>query len=94
MELLPNNIHEPLVINLGKSFVTLAHGNTGVKRKRNSIFLLVIESTNKNSKTLVDVMEKINVMQLEIEQHCLRTRITISRSTYTTSKQEIKKCTK
>jgi hypothetical protein len=94
MELLLNNIHGLLVINLGESLVTLAHVNTGVKRKHNSIFSLVIESTNKNSKTLVDVMEKINVVQLEIEQHCLRTIITISRSTYTTLKQEIRECTK
>jgi hypothetical protein len=70
MELVLNNIHEPLIINLGEFLATLAHGNNKVKRKHNSTFSLVIEFTNKNNKILVDAMEKINVVQLEIEQHC------------------------
>jgi hypothetical protein len=70
MELLLSNIHGPLIINLGESLVTFAHGNTRVKRKHNSIFSFVIESTNKNNKILLDAMEIINVVQLEIEQHC------------------------
>jgi len=70
MEMLPNNTHWPLVIILGESLVTLAHGNIGVKRKHNYVFSLVIESTNKNNKVLVDALEKINVVQLEIEHHC------------------------
>ncbi len=65
-----NNTHGPLVINLGESLATLAHGNTRVKRKHNFILSLIIESTNKNNKILVDVMENINVMQLEIELYC------------------------
>jgi hypothetical protein len=70
MELVLNNTHEPLVINLGESLATLAHGNTRVKRKHNSIFSFVINSTNENNMILVDAMEKINVVQLEIELYC------------------------
>jgi len=65
--LLQNNIHGPLIINLGESFATPTHGNIAMKRKHNYVFSLVIESTNKKNKIMVDVMEKINVMQLEIE---------------------------
>jgi hypothetical protein len=64
---LRNNIHNPLIINLGESLATPTHGNIGVKRKHNSIFSHVMESTNKKNKILVDVMENINVTQLEIE---------------------------
>jgi cellulose biosynthesis protein BcsQ len=70
MELLLNKIHGLLVIDLDESLATLAHGNTKVKRKCNYVLFLFIKSTNKNNKILVDVMEKINVVQLEIEQHC------------------------
>jgi hypothetical protein len=69
MELLPNNTHGPFVINLGEFLLTFAHGNTKVKRNRNFVFSLVIESTNKNNKIMVDALEKINVVQFEIEQH-------------------------
>ncbi len=33
------------------------------------MFSLVINSTNKNIKAILDVMDKINVIQQEIEQH-------------------------
>jgi hypothetical protein len=65
-----NNIHKPPIINLGESLTTLAHDNIRVKRKHNYYFSLFIESTNKNNKVMVDVMEKIDFMQLEIEQRC------------------------
>jgi hypothetical protein len=65
--LLPNNIHGPLIINLGEYLATPTHDNIGMKRKHNYVFSLVIESTNKKNKIMVDAMEKINVMQLEIE---------------------------
>jgi len=41
-------------------------GNTCVKRKRTSIFLQVIEFTNKNNKVLVDAMDQINSTHIDL----------------------------
>lgn len=44
-------------------------GNIGVKRKRSSIFTLVIEAINKNIKVLMDSMDRINSIQLDIDKN-------------------------
>jgi len=39
-----------------------------MKKKCNNVFSPIIESTNKNSKTLLEAMDKTNILQLEIEK--------------------------
>jgi hypothetical protein len=64
---------EPAVINLSKqpmeilptTPITLI--NIRIKRKRCNVFLLVIETTTKNNKVMVKVMDYFNITQLEIE---------------------------
>jgi hypothetical protein len=61
-KLLPRNSHQPLMANLFHSPTTLTHGNTTIKKKQNNVFSLVIDSTNRNNKFLVEAMENISVM--------------------------------
>lgn len=59
-----------VLINLvNNTLTTFTLVNTRVLKKNNSVFFLIIESTNKNNNVFLDVMDKINVIQLEIEQH-------------------------
>jgi hypothetical protein len=44
-------------------------GNIGVKRKRSFVFTPIIEAINKNSKVLVDAMDRINSIQLDIDKN-------------------------
>lgn len=57
-------------IHILNSPTTPVVGSMGIKRKCNNVFLLVIEFTNKNSKVLLNTMEKINVIHLKIEKCC------------------------
>jgi hypothetical protein len=61
-KLLPSNSHQPPMVNLLDSPTTLTHGKTIIKKKRNNLFSLIINSTNRNNKILVEAMEKISVM--------------------------------
>jgi hypothetical protein len=47
-----------------------ASSNTIVKQKHNNVFFHVIKSSNKNNHVLEEIMDKINIIQLEIEQRC------------------------
>ncbi len=68
----PNNLQPPPFINLGDSSnyttpmkgnkhptrTTMpTFGNTKVKRKNTSIFMLIIKATNKHNKVIVDAMD-------------------------------------
>jgi hypothetical protein len=44
-------------------------GNIGITKKQTSIFMLVIEAINKHSKNIVDVMDRINTIQLYIDRN-------------------------
>jgi hypothetical protein len=48
---------------------TLALGNIRVMQKHNNIFSHVIKFLNKNDQVFVEVMGKMDTIQLEIEQH-------------------------
>jgi hypothetical protein len=57
-------------INLvNNTLITFTFVNIRIFLKKNSVLFLIIESTNKNNNAFLDVMDKINVIQLEIEQH-------------------------
>ncbi len=60
------------MINLIYTPTTPIIGNTKVKKEKNNVFSLFIESTNKNNKALPEAMDKTNTMQLEIEKGCSR----------------------
>jgi hypothetical protein len=36
------------------------------------MFSLIIDTTNKNLKVVMEGMDHINLMQLEIEKHCMK----------------------
>ncbi len=48
---------------------TNAPKSTSIKCKRTNAFSLVIEATNKNNKQIVETMDRINLTQLQIEEH-------------------------
>ncbi len=48
---------------------TLALGNIRVMQKHNNIFSHVIKFSNKSDQVFVEVMGKMDIVQLEIEQH-------------------------
>ncbi len=52
------------IVNFINTPTTFTFSNTNIKQKRNNIFPHVIKSTNKTNQELVNVMEKMNVIQL------------------------------
>jgi hypothetical protein len=72
MELLLGNNYQLHVVNLPNSHIILAHGNTILKRKCNYVLSIIIDSTNKNNKILMEAMKKINVMQLDGYNHTFK----------------------
>jgi hypothetical protein len=77
--------HSPIFVNLSdtpNAFVAhtsqlstttpIALGSIGVKCKQSNMFSLVINATNKNTKVVMEVMDRINLMQLEIEECCMK----------------------
>jgi hypothetical protein len=70
IKLLPSN-ENPYFINvLAIPTNALASNNIIVKQKHNNVFFHVIKSSNRNNHVLVEIMDKINTIQLEIEQRC------------------------
>ncbi len=54
---------------------TNAPKSTSIKRKRTNAFSPMIQTTNKNSKQIVETMDQINLTQLQIEKHCTAIQI-------------------
>jgi hypothetical protein len=50
----------------------IALESIGVKCKRSNMFSLVINATNNNTKVVMEMMDHINLMQLEIEECCMK----------------------
>jgi hypothetical protein len=75
IELLLGNNYLLHVVNLPNSHTILAHGNIILKRKCNYVLSIVIDSTNKNNKVLMEAMKKINVVQLDGYNHTFKERL-------------------
>jgi len=78
----PNNLPPPPFIDLGdfSNYTTpmkgnkhptrttmTTIGNIGVKRKKTSVFMLIIKTTNKHNKVIIDAMDWSNNIQLDID---------------------------
>jgi hypothetical protein len=78
----PNNLQPPPFIDLGDSsnYTTLMKGNKHptrttmttlgnirVKRKKTSVFMLIIKATDKHNKVIIDAMDRSNDIQLDID---------------------------
>jgi hypothetical protein len=46
----------------------VAFESTRIKHKRSNVFSMIIETTNNNNKSIIQMMEHMNVTQLEIKK--------------------------
>lgn len=61
-------------MNLGIPPTTLTlPRSTWHKHKRSSVYSPMIDATNKNSKVIIEAMDRMNVTQIKIEYHLNKT---------------------
>jgi hypothetical protein len=49
--------------------IIVTFGRIGIKRKKTSMFLSIIEATNENGKIIMDAMDRINTNQVQIDKN-------------------------